>query len=173
MNILSLFKDITTFVFDMDGVLTDGSLFVLGEGKMVRRMNIKDGYALQLAIKKDYSIIILSGGHSPEAAERLQKLGITHIYMRIENKAEGLRQFISDKNILPNQILCMGDDVPDYDYLQLADLPCCPADAVQEIKTIAKYISPYKGGEGCVRDVIEKVLKLRGHWNLDTSVKAQ
>lgn len=170
---LSLFKHITTFVFDVDGVLTDGSLLVLNDGQMARRMNIKDGYALQLAIKKQYGVLILSGGTSEAVAQRLSKLGITDIYMQVENKKELLSRYISEHKLPASEILFMGDDIPDYAAMQMIGLPACPADAVPEIQQISKYISPVSGGNGCVRDVIEKVLKLNGHWDLNTDVAAK
>ena len=172
MNVLELFKPITTFVFDIDGVLTDGMLLVM-PGAMVRRMNIKDGYALQLAVKKGYRVVVISGGNSPEVKDRLQKLGIQDIYMKVENKLECLEQYKAKHQLKNEEILFMGDDIPDYDVMQSVALPCCPADAVTEIRGIARYISPFKGGEGCGRDVIEKTMKLRGDWMVDTKVKSQ
>ena len=173
MNVLELFTPITTFVFDVDGVLTDGTLLVLPDGLMARRMNIKDGYVLQLAVKKGYHVLVISGGHSPEVQHRLQKLGVQQVFMRIENKKEVLESYLSEHNISPQQVLFMGDDIPDYDVMQSVGLPCCPADAVSEIRGIARYISPAKGGEGCARDVIEKVLKLQRNWSIDTHIKSQ
>ena len=172
MNILSLFKPIKTFVFDVDGVLTDGTLLILQDGQMARRMNIKDGYALQLAIKKGYRVAIISGGTSNEVKQRLLSLKLTDVFMQVENKQQFLIEYVNKNNLPWNEILFMGDDIPDYNCTLLAGLACCPADAVQEIKLISKYISPYKGGEGCVRDVIEKVLKLNGNWDLDSEPPA-
>ena len=169
---LKSFKIINTFVFDIDGVLTDGNVLVAADGLMLRRMNVKDGYALQLAIKKNYEVIIISGSYSAEAEIRLKKLGITKIYMRIEDKLQKLQEVISS-NIKPENILYMGDDIPDYAVMQYCGLACCPADAVAEIRSISKYISPFNGGCGCVRDVIEKVLKLQENWMLDTSVPSK
>ncbi|MEO6452894.1 MAG: 3-deoxy-D-manno-octulosonate 8-phosphate phosphatase [Ginsengibacter sp.] len=167
MNILYRFKLIKTFVFDIDGVLTDGKLLILKDGEMARQMNIKDGYALQLAIKKGYRIAVVSGGNSEALKERLYKLKITDVFMQVENKQELLRDYVRRNNLSWNEILFMGDDIPDYKCMELAALACCPADAVVEIKRLSKYISAYKGGEGCARDVIEKVLKLNGNWDLD------
>ena len=172
MNILSRFKVIKTFVFDVDGVLTDGTLIILKDGQMARRMNIKDGYALQLAIKKGYRVVIISGGASAEVKERLQRLKVTEVFMQVENKQKFLVDYVNKNNLSWNEILFMGDDIPDYNCMMLAALACCPADSAQEIKTISKYISPNKGGYGCVRDVIEKVLKLNGHWDLDAQPPA-
>lgn len=173
MNILELFKPITTFVFDVDGVLTDGTLLVMPGGLMARRMNIKDGYALQLAVKMGYHILVISGGNSPEVKERLYNLGVKNVHMRAENKKALLEKFMQENNITSSQVLFMGDDIPDYDAMQLAALSCCPSDAAIEIKQLSKYISPLKGGEGCVRDVIEKVLKLNDHWSIDTTVASR
>jgi len=172
MNVLELFKNITTFVFDVDGVLTDGSILVLPDGVQARRMNIKDGYALQLAVKKGYHVVVISGGNSPEVMDRLNKLGITDVFMKVTNKLEVLENFMLQYQILPQHVLFMGDDIPDLDVLKHAGLAACPADAVNEIKELAHYISPVKGGEGCARDVIEKTMKLRSHWNDDVSVRS-
>ena len=173
MNILSGFKPIRAFVLDVDGVLTDGTLILLDDGQMARKMNIKDGYALQLAIKKGYHVVVISGGDSEAVKLRLQKLGITNIHMKITDKRKLLEEFISHQNLLAEQILFMGDDIPDMAAMQVAGLPCCPADAVAEIKSISHYISPANGGYGCVRDVIEKVMKLNGHWEVDETVSSR
>ena len=166
MNVLELFAPIRTFVLDVDGVLTDGSLLATEDGQLLRKMNIKDGYAIQLAIKKGYKVWILSGAKSEGVRLRLQKLGVKDVHIGIETKKELLMDIALASETAYDSVLYMGDDIPDYAAMQLCGLPCCPADAVAEIKGIAKYISPYKGGEGCVRDVIEKVLKLNGDWEL-------
>lgn len=170
---LELFTHISTFVFDVDGVLTDGNLFVLPDGVMARRMNIKDGYALQLAIKKGYQVMIISGGDSPEVKDRLIKLGVKDVWMQTQDKSAVLKNYMQEKRIAKESVLYMGDDMPDLNVMRLTGLPCCPADAVQEIKAISLYISHLKGGEGCARDVIEKVMKLQGNWKEDDTVKAQ
>ncbi len=164
MNLLSLFKPITTFVLDVDGVLTDGTVQLLPGGEQSRRMNTKDGYALQLAVKTGYRVVIISGGQSEGVRLRLQGLGITDIYQGCADKKEQLRDYVLEHGLQWSQLLYMGDDIPDYWPMQLTGLPTCPADAVPEVKSIARYISPVNGGQGCVRDVIEKVLKLNGHW---------
>ena len=165
MNALALLKNIKLFVFDVDGVLTDGSLILLENGEMARQMNIKDGYALQLAIKHGYDILIISGGNSDAVKIRLQKLGIQHIFLGVVDKKNLLLNFVAEYHFKKEEILYMGDDVPDLLSMKEAGVACAPADAVAEIKSIAHYISPAFGGKGCVRDVIEKVLKLNGHWN--------
>jgi 3-deoxy-D-manno-octulosonate 8-phosphate phosphatase (KDO 8-P phosphatase) len=173
MNILPLFKSITVFVFDIDGVLTDGNIFVFDNGEQVRRMHIKDGYALQLAVKKGYKVLAISGADSQAAKLRLNKLGITDVFMKVENKKEKLNEHIKEHKLKWEEVLFMGDDIPDYGLMHQVGISCAPSDAVPEIKHVAKYISPYKGGEGCVRDVIEKVLKLNGHWQTDTSIASK
>ncbi len=167
MNILAAFKSVKAFVLDVDGVLTNGNVLVLNDGQMARQMNIKDGYALQLAIKKGYQVLIISGGNDEAVKVRLQKLGITSIFMNVTNKRDVLLEFVTKESLTWPEILYMGDDIPDFATMQMAGLACCPADAVPEIKNISHYISPLEGGRGCVRDVIEKVLKLNEHWNDD------
>ena len=164
MDLLELFSKIKTFVFDVDGVLTDGSLFLTDDGKMLRSMNIKDGYALQKAVKAGYAIWIITGGKSEPVRLRLNKLGIEEVHLGIDNKAEFLDEIYEAKVVDYNTMLYMGDDIPDYIAMQKCLLPCCPSDAVNEIKEISKYISPFPGGKGCARDVIEMVLKLQEKW---------
>lgn len=170
MNLLELFKPIKTFVFDIDGVLAIDTMIVMPDGELIRSMNSKDGYAMQLAIKKGYNIIIITGGNSEAVKQRLIKLGVKDVFLGVHNKEKLLQEYAEQQSLLLSQMLYMGDDIPDYMAMQLVSLPCCPADAVPEIKQICKYISPYNGGYGCGRDVIEKVLKLNGHWDVDTSL---
>ena len=173
MNLLDQFRKITTIVLDVDGVLTDGTLWLMEDGQMVRRMNIKDGYALQLAVKKGYRVVIISGGQSEAVRERLQKLGIQEVYLKVENKAALLEEYRNRQQLQWEEILFMGDDIPDFSVMQLVGLPCAPADAAPEILQVAAYISQQKGGEGCVRDVLEKILKLKGDWQIDTTVSSK
>lgn len=172
MNILSRLRFIKTFVFDMDGVLTDSGLHIEQDGKWLRRMNIKDGYALQLAVKSGYKVVVISGSESEPVAERLLKLGVTDVFMKVNNKQSFFKDYILKNNFALSEILFMGDDIPDYNCMKIAGFACCPADAAVEIKQISSYISSMRGGYGCVRDVIEKVLKLNNHWPMDTSVSA-
>lgn len=167
---LELFKPIKTFIFDIDGVLAIDTMIVMPDGELIRSMNSKDGYAIQLAIKKGYNIIIITGGNSEAVKQRLIKLGVKDVFLGVHNKEKLLQEYAQEQNLLLSQMLYMGDDIPDYMAMQLVSLPCCPADAVPEIKQISKYISPFTGGYGCGRDVIEKVLKLNGHWDVDTSL---
>ncbi|HSC52782.1 MAG TPA: HAD-IIIA family hydrolase [Phnomibacter sp.] len=173
MNVLSLFKSIKAFAFDVDGVLTDGTLFLMPVGEMVRRMNIKDGYALQLAVKKGYHVIIISGGNSELVQERLEKLGVTEVHMQVHDKAAVLQQFMDKHQLSKEQVLFMGDDMPDLEVMSITGLPCSPADGCTEVKEASLYISPCKGGEGAARDVIEKVLKLNDHWHHNTTVQSR
>jgi 3-deoxy-D-manno-octulosonate 8-phosphate phosphatase (KDO 8-P phosphatase) len=173
MSLLNQFKQVKCFGFDVDGVLTDGSLLLMEDGQMARTMNTKDGYALQLAVKKGYPIIVISGGGNEGVIQRLNKLGITDIYINAKNKQGVLSEYLQAKGLLSADVLFMGDDIPDYDAMKSSGLPCCPADAVPEIKSISKYIADLGGGKGCVREVIEKVLKLNGHWHTDTSIASK
>ncbi|MET7000951.1 KdsC family phosphatase [Chitinophaga defluvii] len=172
MNVLSLFKPVKTFVLDVDGVLTDGTVQLLPGGELSRRMNIKDGYALQLAVKMGYRVVIISGGKSESVVSRLQGLGIRDIYTGVHDKKEKLEDYVLEHGLQWEEILFMGDDIPDYRPMQMVGLAVCPADAVPEIKSICRYISPVGGGQGCVREVIEKVLKLNDHWMMDDSVRS-
>jgi 3-deoxy-D-manno-octulosonate 8-phosphate phosphatase (KDO 8-P phosphatase) len=161
MNTLSLFKPIKYFIFDVDGVLTDGSLLVESDGHLARTMHARDGYAMNRAVKQGYEIIIITGGKSLAVEKRLKGLGIEKVFSGVEDKLSLLRSI--DVIDLVNT-LYMGDDMPDYHVIQEVGLPTCPQDACPEIKDLCKYISPINGGKGCVRDVIEKVLKLNNHW---------
>lgn len=173
MSVLEKFKSIRTFVFDVDGVMTDGSVLVFESGEQVRRMNTRDGYSLQLAIKKGYRVVVISGALSQGVRERLQYLGIRDIFLEIHDKVAVLRQYANDHGIDAGDMLYMGDDIPDYFPMQFVGLACAPADAAPEIRHIAAYISSFNGGHGCVRDVIEKVMKLNGHWELNTTVASK
>ncbi len=157
-------KHITTFIFDVDGVLTDGSIQVNTEGEMFRTMNIKDGYGLKTAVEKGYRICIISGGSNEGVRVRLNNLGIKDIFLGVSNKTEILDGYLNDNKLKAENVLYMGDDLPDFEIMQQVGLPTCPQDAVPEIKLISKYVSHKKGGKGCVRDVIEQVLKVQGRW---------
>ncbi|MFV9484450.1 KdsC family phosphatase [Christiangramia sp. ASW11-125] len=157
-------NQITTFVFDVDGVLTDGSLQVSTKGELLRTMNTKDGYAMKMALKAGFTVCIISGGKNEGVRERLRGLGITDIYLGVDDKVEQMDEFFDIYDIKPEQVLYMGDDIPDYYPMKLVGLPCCPQDAVPELKEISLYVSHKNGGEGCVRDVIEQVMKVQGKW---------
>ncbi|MFL5762835.1 MAG: KdsC family phosphatase [Bacteroidia bacterium] len=163
-NFKSRLDRVKAFIFDVDGVLTNGSVTLMPDGEQVRVMNIKDGYALQLAVKKGYKVAIISGGRSEMVRKRLNGLGITDVYLGTESKIDQYNEFISIYDIKPEEVLYMGDDLPDYEVMQRIGIPTCPADSAPEIKDISIYISDKKGGEGAVRDVIEQVMRLHGHW---------
>jgi 3-deoxy-D-manno-octulosonate 8-phosphate phosphatase (KDO 8-P phosphatase) len=170
MNLLEAFKPITTCIFDIDGVLTDGGILVFETGEQVRRMNVKDGYALQLAVKKKYKLIVISGGNGVGAELRLEKLGIHHIFLNVKDKLLLLDDFLKLNKLSWSEVLYMGDDIPDLAPMTKAGMPCAPSDAAPEILQAARYISPNTGGNGCVRDVIEKVLRLHGNWDLEQHI---
>ncbi|PHR98216.1 MAG: 3-deoxy-D-manno-octulosonate 8-phosphate phosphatase [Leeuwenhoekiella sp.] len=160
-------NQITTFIFDVDGVMTDGSLIIDSQGEMLRTMNVKDGYALKTAINKGFNMCIISGGTNEGVRSRLEALGVSDIHLGAHAKIEFLNDYLAKNNIKAENVLYMGDDIPDYPVMQQVGLPCCPQDAVKEIKEVAKYVSHKKGGKGCVRDVIEQVLKVQGKWMQD------
>lgn len=165
MDTIQKFGDIECFVFDMDGVLTDGKLYISDNNEIGRTSHMRDGYSIQKAINMGYNIIIISGAESDSYKLRLEKLGVFQIHMGVKDKAEFLKTIVDSHNLGYDHILYMGDDMPDVDAMKLCHLKACPADACIDIKMIADYISPYDGGQGCVRDVIEKVLRARGHWS--------
>lgn len=161
-----IMNDITTFIFDIDGVLTDGSVFVTNEGEILRTMNIRDGYALKAAVESGYNVCVISGGSNEGVRVRLRNLGITDIHLGTPDKVETYKEYIELYNIKPEQVLYMGDDIPDFHVMKLVGLPTCPQDASPEIKAISKYISHKNGGKGAAREVIEQVMKVHGKWNL-------
>ncbi len=173
MTLLDKFRQITTFVFDVDGVLTDGTLLIPDDGQMIRSMNIKDGYALQLALKMDFRVAIISGGSTEAVRERLNRLGVKDVFLKVTDKKESLLAYAASHDLPLDRVLFMGDDIPDYSVMKEVGLACAPADAVPEIRQAAHYISSLPGGAGCVRDVIEKVLKLNGKWPLDTRLQSK
>ena len=173
MNVLELFKNISTFVFDMDGVLTDGTILVLENGLQARTMNIKDGLALQMALRNGFRVVIISGGSSKPAEERLNKLGVKDVYMAVHDKKAFISNYITEHRLTWAELLFMADDLPDLALMKAIGVATCPADAVQEIRQVSKYISTYRGGQGCVRDIIEKVLKVQDKWIFDTSVTSR
>ncbi len=160
-----ILNDITTFIFDIDGVLTDSSVHVSQNGEMLRIMNIRDGFAMKAAIESGYNLCIISGGSNDGVRIRIQNLGIKDIYLGSSDKVKTFQEYAEMYNINPEQVLYMGDDIPDYHVMKLVGLPTCPQDAVAEIKAISKYISHKNGGKGAVREIIEQVMKVQGKWN--------
>ncbi len=164
MNVLAEFKKVTTFIFDIDGVLTDSTVLVLENGLQARRMSVKDGLGLQMAIKNGFKVAAISGSYSEPVIQRLKKLGLEDVHMSVIDKKNFVENYIAKNNLSWEEILYMADDLPDIALMKTVGLPCCPADAVPEILELSKYISPVKGGIGCVRDVIEKVLRVQDKW---------
>ena len=164
MNYKEIFKNITTVVLDVDGVLTNGDIILMPGMQPVRKMNAKDGYAMQLAVRNGIRMAIITGGRSPEVKERLQGLGITDIYLGASSKMESYEDLKMCYDLKNDEILYMGDDLPDYDIMKIVALAAAPQDAAPEIKSVADYVSPVNGGKGCVRDVLEQLLKIQGKW---------
>ena len=160
-----LMPHITTFIFDVDGVLTDGKVTIFPDGQLIRSMSIKDGYALKKAIDNGYNVCIISGGTNAAVKTRLRDLGITDIFLGVQDKVDKMNEYIEIYDIDITNVLYMGDDIPDFQVMKNVGLPACPKDAVQEIQDISIYVSQKKGGNGCVRDVIEQVLKVQDKWN--------
>lgn len=159
--------DLTTIravIFDVDGVLSLSTIQMSPAGMPVRTVNIKDGYAIQLAIKMGLKLAIISGGTDPSIEERYRKLGMTDIFMSCSTKIQVLNQYLADNNLTADEVIYVGDDIPDYEIMQIVGCPCCPADACSDIKEISTYVSPYEGGRGCARDIIEQILRAKGLW---------
>lgn len=165
---MAFFKDelkrIQAFVFDVDGVLSMDTTPLNEEGDPVRTANVKDGYAIRGALSAGFQVAVITGGFVERVKLRYQKLGVVHYYDNVNDKVEFLDDFVSKTNIPYENILYMGDDLVDYKVMEKVGLPTCPVDAVPEIKEISKYISNKKGGQGCVRDVIEQVLRAQEKW---------
>lgn len=160
-----IFPQIDTLIFDVDGVLTNGIVTVFPDGQLIRNMNIKDGYALKAAVKSGLRVCIISGGKNEGVRSRLQNLGITDIYLGAHNKTVQFNELVKKYDLQLENVLYMGDDIPDYPVMEKVGMPCCPSDAVREIQQVSKYISDKKGGEGCARDVIEQVMRVQGKWD--------
>lgn len=158
-------RKVKAFVFDVDGVFTDGLLYCMGDGEQVRAMNAKDGFAVRFAQKQGFPIgIISAGGNNEGVVKRLKYLDIEDLYMGSFEKTEAMHHFANKYNIKLDDVLYMGDDIPDGPVLKMVGVPTCPGDAAIEVKQISKYISNVNGGQGCVRDVIEQVLRAQGKW---------
>ncbi len=167
MNELERFAEITTFIFDVDGVLTNSQLLVQEDGSLLRMMNVRDGYAIKRAIEVGFQVCVITGGKSMGVVERLRGLGVVDIYYGVSDKVETYREFMDLYELDDANVLFMGDDVPDYEVMRLVGLPACPQDACAEILSIAKYVSHRGGGAGAARDVIERTLRLHGKWMPD------
>ena len=163
-NYKTRLKSITTFVLDVDGVLTNGKLILEGSGEITRTISTRDGYIIRQAIKKGYNVSIITLGSSKMLEKMMNYLGVSDIFSSVENKLETLNSYCSTKNISLENILYMGDDMADIDCIKSVSIGTCPKDAVKEIREVADYISHVNGGDGCVRDVMEQVLKINNDW---------
>lgn len=163
-SILQAFSKVTTLFFDVDGVLSDGTVLVPETGEQIRRFNIKDGYAINRAVKEGLNIIIISAGQNEGVRKRLEYLGVKEINLAVPNKKELMQSYLDKLNLSWEEVLYMGDDIPDYEVMSQVGIPVCPNDAAQDILALSKYVSPFNGGQGAVRDVLEKILKIQGKW---------
>ncbi len=163
-NIKENLSKVKAFAFDVDGVFSESNILLHPSGQLMRTMNIRDGYAVQFTVKKGYPVAIITGGDTESVKMRFEKLRIQDIYMKSNNKLNDFHHFIEKYQLSPEEVLYMGDDLPDYEVMSMVGFPACPSDAAQEIKSISKYISDKKGGFGCVRDVVEQVLRVQGKW---------
>ncbi len=157
-------QKIKALVFDVDGVLSSNCIPLHPSGEPMRMINIKDGYAMQLAVKRGYRLAIITGGKTESIRKRFEGLGIEDVYMAASYKMAQFEDFLQKRELKASEVLYMGDDIPDYEVMKICGFPCCPADAAPEIKAISRYISPINGGYGCGRDVIEQVMKANGDW---------
>lgn len=159
-----ILKNVTTFIFDYDGVMTDGTVYMDSNGDPLRTSNVKDGYALQLASKLGYHLAVISGAVVTNITKRLNALGVQDVFTGIPDKVVKLEEYMEQYGLNPEQIVYVGDDIPDLPVMQRVGVPACPSDAAPEIQQICKYISNRPGGRGCVRDIIEQTLKVQGKW---------
>ena len=156
---------IKAMAFDVDGVLSTNNVYLLAEqSQPARTANIKDGYAMQLAVKRGLNLAIITGGRSEAVRTRYVGLGLQNVFMGVSVKIDCFKRWLDESGLQPDEVLYMGDDIPDYEVMQAVGCPCCPADAAEEIKAVSCYVSPRAGGEGCVRDVLEQVLRAQGRW---------
>lgn len=158
-------SNIRLFVLDVDGVLTDGSLLITESGKYLRRMNIKDGYALRYASQQGYQLAIISGAEQALMKDRFDKLGFKNVFVGVKNKLEAYNELKAKLNVSDDEVLFMGDDMLDVNLLEVVGFSCCPSDACDDVKEIVDFISSKQGGHGCVREIIERILKLHGKWH--------
>ncbi len=171
LNFKEILKGIDTLIFDIDGVLSSSKLVVMENGELFRTTNVKDGYVLKYALRKGIKVFIISGGLNKDIQKRFQKLGIEHVAIACSNKIDELNKILKQHKINKENVLYMGDDIPDYQIMKMVGLPCCPADAASEIKEISLYVSDKNGGDGCVRDIVEQVLRAKGDWMCEDSFK--
>jgi 3-deoxy-D-manno-octulosonate 8-phosphate phosphatase (KDO 8-P phosphatase) len=167
LNFKQRLTGITTLIFDIDGVLTDGKVLVMDSGEMVRNINSKDGYAFHQAVMKGYRVVIISGGNNEAVKRALERSGIKDIFIRTQDKLTCYVEYLAANQLKDEEVMFMGDDLPDYKVMARVGIAACPNDAAQEIRAVSIYVSPRNGGEGCVRDIIEQVLKAQGKWSIE------
>jgi len=166
-NLDEMLSKVTTFIFDYDGVLTSGDVLVTERGEALRAANVKDGYALQYASKLGYNMAVITGGVSESIRYRMNAVLVDDVFMGIPDKTVKLKEYMAERGLSPDEVVYVGDDIPDYPVMRMVSVPVCPADAADEIKEISVYVSSYGGGRGCVRDIIERVLKVQNKWMAD------
>ena len=166
-NYKNFLPHIKTLIFDVDGVLTDGKILITNEGELLRSFDTKDGYAMKCALVQGYKIVIITGGRNQGVEDRFKELGVFDIYMGAHHKIDAYQDLMDNYDLDPETILYVGDDIPDIPVMEKVGLGCCPSDAVSDVKAMANYVSHKKGGEGCVREIIEQVLRVQGKWRLD------
>lgn len=166
LNFKQRLNKITTIMFDIDGVITDGKVFVMESGEVLRNLNSKDGYALHLAAQKGYRMCVISGGNNVGIKHLLARTGINDVFINAHDKMAVYETYLMENNIHDEEVMFMGDDLPDHGIMSRVGLAACPNDAAVEIKQICQYVSPYKGGEGCVRDVLEQIMRVQGNWEI-------
>ncbi len=166
-NYKHLLPKIKTFIFDVDGVLTDGKILINSDGELLRSFDTKDGYAMKCALVKGFKIAIITGGRNEAVRERFKELGVIDIYLGAHHKLDAYQDLMDNYDLNPEEILYIGDDIPDIPVMEKVGLGCCPVDAASDVKAMADYVSHKKGGKGCVRELIEQVLRVQGKWSLD------
>ena len=164
--------NIRAFAFDVDGVATDGLILCLPDGDLLRQFDAKDGFAVRMAVMNGYPVAVITGGRSESIRKRFLTSGVPadDVYLGSRDKMEDFRRFCARHQLRPEEVMYFGDDIPDIEVIQAAGVGACPADAVEEVRAAADYVSPYPGGRGCLREAIEKVLKLQGRWLFRTDV---
>lgn len=155
---------VNTFIFDYDGVMTDGTVYMDSNGDPLRTSNVKDGYALQLVSKLGYHVAVITGAVVTNITKRLNMLGVNDVFTGVPDKVVKLEEYMKANGLKEEQIVYMGDDIPDIRVMQRVGIPACPADASEEVRSISRFISDRPGGHGCVRDIIEQTLKAQGRW---------
>ena len=163
-NFKERLAEVEAFVFDVDGVMTDGSIMPLPDGDFLRRYNAKDGYALSYAIKHGYKVCVISGGFGSLLASRMQRLGVKHLYTNCMDKIKAIREFAESEGVNLDNVIYVGDDIPDLECMREVGMPVCPADSAAEVIECSRYVSEFEGGRGAVRDIVEQVLRARGDW---------